>query len=142
MHIRNILVGIDGSEPANRALELAEDLSGQYGAALLLVTVLKPAPAVATELIAPPVVPTPAEIQNAQRDLQRRAGELRARGRTVDTQVEVGDPASTLLAIADRRTADVVVAGRSGKGALARAILGSVTTRLLHTSDRPVLIVP
>lgn len=142
MHIRSILVGFDGSEPSDRALAFAEDLAGQYGARLLIVTVLQPFPIVASEFIPPPELPTKEERAQAQQELERRAKDLRARGRTVDVQVEVGLPARTLLDFANRFDVSVIVAGRSGKGSVARFVLGSVTTSLLHTSTKPILVVP
>ncbi len=142
MHIRSILVGFDGSEPSERALAFAEDLAGQYGARLLIVTVLQPFVGPAGEFVSPPATPTKEERQRAQQELERRATALRARGRTVEVQVEVGIPASTLLALGDRFEVSVIVAGRSGKGSIGRFILGSVTTSLLHKSTKPILVVP
>jgi nucleotide-binding universal stress UspA family protein len=53
----------------------------------------------------------------------------------------VGDPA---LAICDRaELADVrmVVMGSRGQGTVARLLLGSVATKVVHTSTRPVVVV-
>jgi nucleotide-binding universal stress UspA family protein len=47
----------------------------------------------------------------------------------------------TLLAEAERRTASVIVAGAHGVSGLERALLGSVSTVLLHHSTVPVLVV-
>jgi len=142
MHIQSILVGFDGSEPSDRALALGEDLAAQYGAGLLIVTVLQPFVAASGEFMPPPEIPTKEQRERAQQELDRRAKALRARGRTVDVQVEVGSPARTLLEIANRFEVSVIVAGRSGKGSIARFVLGSVTTSLLHTSTKPILVVP
>jgi nucleotide-binding universal stress UspA family protein len=138
MHIRNILVGYDESAPAKRALALAVDLSAQYGARIVLVSVLEP-------INAPPVqimYPTELEISNARRVLEAEAKRLHAEGRRVEAFVEVGVPARTLLELAQRLEIDVTVVGRSGKGAVARAIMGSVTTSLLHATTKPIIVVP
>jgi nucleotide-binding universal stress UspA family protein len=138
MHIRNILVGYDESAPAKRALALAVDLSAQYGARIVLVSVLEP-------INAPPVqimYPTEQEISNARRVLEAEAKRLHAEGRRVEAFVEVGVPARTLLELAQRLEIDVTVVGRSGKGAVARAIMGSVTTSLLHATTKPIIVVP
>ena len=74
--------------------------------------------------------------------LRQRAERLRTEGRSVGHLVEIGDPTERLLNLADRLEVDVTVLGRSGKGAVARLLMGSVTTSLLHQSKRPVLVVP
>jgi len=140
MHVKSILVAFDGSEPSERALALAEDLSAQYGARLLLVTVLQPLAPMG--LVPMPESPTTEDLARARQDLEVRARGLRARGRTVETQVEIGIPAQTLLELADRFVVSAIVAGRSGKGAIGRALMGSVTTSLLHHSVRPIVVVP
>jgi nucleotide-binding universal stress UspA family protein len=48
----------------------------------------------------------------------------------------------TLLQAADDVNASVMVAGAHGLSGLGRAVLGSVSTGLLHHSRRPVLVVP
>ena len=142
MHIRKILVAYDGSAPSDRALALAEDLAGQYAARLELVIVIQPIPALTGELPVGLTLPTPEDRRAMELGLEQKAEGLRSRGRLVETHVEVGDPAATLLDFADRLGVDLLVAGRSGKGAVARAFMGSVTTSLLHRSTRPVCVVP
>ena len=142
MHIRNILVAWDGSKPSERALALANDLAGEYRARLLLVEVLQPLPAATGAFVPVAPFPTQQDIDEAQRELEARAKELRAQGRTVEAKVQVGEIVKTLLEAADRFEASVIVAGRSGKGSVARVLLGSVTTALLHTATRPILVVP
>ena len=140
MHIKSILVAFDGSDPSQRALALAEDLAAQYGARLFLVTVLQPLPV--TGLGPIPDSPSIEEVARAQEMLEGRAKELRASGRTVEVQVKVGIPTQTLLELSDRLEVSAIVAGRSGKGSIGRALLGSVTTFLLHHSVKPVIVVP
>ena len=140
MDIKSILVAFDGSEPSDRALAFAEDLAAKYGAQLLLVMVLQPI--VTNGLVPMPESPTKEELAGAQQALDQRARDLRARGRSIEVQVEVGFPARTLLEVAERFDVSVIVAGRSGKGTIGRIVLGSVTTALLHHSTKPVIVVP
>ncbi len=62
----------------------------------------------------------------------------------VETVVEVlsEEPAQVLVDAADRHDARVIVAGTRGESPLRGAFLGSVSHKLLHLSDRPVLCVP
>jgi len=142
MHIRSILVAWDGSEPSRRGLALAEDLAGQYGARLLLVTVLEPAPIPSGVLVPVSPFPSQEDVERTQQELQQLAKDLLARGRSIETEVRVGQPAEKITELADRYEVSIIVAGRSGKGALARLVLGSVTTALLHTTTRPIAVVP
>ena len=47
-----------------------------------------------------------------------------------------------MAAIADELGGDVIVCATHGRGALAGALLGSFTHRLLHVARCPVLVVP
>lgn len=142
MHARNILVGYDESLPAKRALALAEEMALQSGARLLLLTVLPIPPAMGMEIAFSPPIPTELEIVDTRRALEREAERIRAQGRHVDVLVELGDPGRSLLDVAQRFESDLIVLGRSGKGAIARAVMGSVTTTMLHATRKPILVVP
>ena len=141
MHIRTILVAMDSSAPSERALTIAEDLAGMYGARLVLTTVLERKVLFAGEL-STLQEPSPEAQALVRKGLEEKARTLGARGRRAEVCVAIGEPWETLLELADRYEASVIVAGRSGKGALARMVMGSVTTSLLHGSTRPILVVP
>jgi nucleotide-binding universal stress UspA family protein len=140
MQFRNVLVAFDGSAPAERAIVMADELAGRQGARMILVTVLEPV--AASQFPTGFEYPSAAEHDAARSQLERQAGELRAKGRQVETQVEIGNPAQMLLDLAGRFEADLIVTGRSGKGAVARVIMGSVTTALLHRTSKPMVVVP
>ncbi len=143
MPLRRIVVAIDGSEPADRALGLAAELARTSGGATLtLVSAISdpitfaPSPVAGLELV------LEAEQQGAERDLAQRAERLRGQGLSVETVVQVGAAPDVVAGVADATAADLVVAGSTGKDAIERALLGSVTTRLLHLLRRPLLVVP
>jgi nucleotide-binding universal stress UspA family protein len=91
-------------------------------------------------------------IDELEADARRKAGETAQqavdRARTLGLQAEVVpvDPSApawaALLDAAHRVGADVVACGMRGRGAFARALLGSTSSRLLHHTDVPVLVVP
>ena len=137
MQIRNILVGYDESAPAKRALTLAEDLAARHGARVILVTVLRP-----LDIPVDVMAPTETHVMGVRRALDREADRIRAQGHRVVAFVEVGEPARTLSEVAERLDIDMTVLGKSGKGALARLVMGSVTTSLLHTTTKPLVVVP
>lgn len=57
-------------------------------------------------------------------------------------EVRAGDPATELVAAGRDHQAACIVVGRRGHSRLARLLVGSVTDRLVHHADRPVLVVP
>ncbi len=57
------------------------------------------------------------------------------------THLLVGDAAREIAAYADSQDADMIVVGSRGHGAIASALLGSVSRGVLRESKRPVLVV-
>jgi len=142
------LIATDGSpasiEAARRATEV---LRGD--AELVLVTVVSPVDgpeADAGGFEGPLLGPDEA------RDLQRAAvveahaalaATAEALGPTpVAQRVVEGSAGPAICSLATEIDADVVVVGNSGKGPLARALLGSVSSYVVHHCGRPVLVVP
>jgi nucleotide-binding universal stress UspA family protein len=71
--------------------------------------------------------------------------DLRAVGISADGEIRethVGHIAAAILKAAGEHDARIVVLGSSSRTDLPRMLLGSVASRLLHMSTRPVLIVP
>lgn len=68
--------------------------------------------------------------------LQARAPETIA-----SSQVAFGDPATEILAVAERLAADLIVVGSRGTGRVRQALLGSVARDVLRGATRPVLVV-
>jgi nucleotide-binding universal stress UspA family protein len=85
-------------------------------------------------------------------EARRQAGETaqqgvdRARALGLQAEVVPVDPSApawaALLDAAHRLGADVLACGTRGRGAFARALLGSTSSRLLHHTDVPLLVVP
>jgi nucleotide-binding universal stress UspA family protein len=73
--------------------------------------------------------------------LEKMAKPLRKLGLQVETQVALGDAAEQILGTARELGADVIVMATHGHGALAKAVFGSVTERVLRAGICPVLLV-
>ena len=54
---------------------------------------------------------------------------------------KVGEPASQILAAAEKSKAHMIVMGTHGYGAIGRAVMGSVANRVLQGAKIPVLLV-
>ena len=66
---------------------------------------------------------------------------LDRRGVAYRAEYKVGEPAAEVLAAADKFKAHMIVMGTHGYGALGRAVMGSVASRVLQGSGIPVLLV-
>lgn len=139
----DIIVGVDGSPESRVAVDWAARDAALRGAQLHLVHVLS-SPAVMTF----PEVPVPSGYFQWQEDSAREillsAAETAAAA-TKDDPVEVttemvsGSPVPTLADLS--KDAQLVVVGCRGRGALARSLLGSVSTGLVHHAHCPVAII-
>jgi nucleotide-binding universal stress UspA family protein len=58
-----------------------------------------------------------------------------------ECEVAKGDPAHTIIDIAERFECDIIVMGARGNSALRSAMMGSVSNEVLHASAVPVVIV-
>jgi nucleotide-binding universal stress UspA family protein len=130
-----ILIAVDGSDASRRALERVTSFMKEADVAL--VTVARPI------YRDPPYTgytdPTDEEEQR-QRLLEARA-ELQRAGIAATGYAPVGDPADQILATAKAFEADLIVLGARSLGTVGRRVLGSVSTKVMHESDRDVLIV-
>jgi nucleotide-binding universal stress UspA family protein len=138
--MKRILVGVDGSEASLKAARLAAEIALRFGARLSLTYVVP-------RLLLPPDAYglTIAEVEQehqayAGRLLAEATATLGESGVEVDTQVLTGTPAEGLAEAAQAPDVGMVVVGSRGRGAVARMLLGSVTSRLVHISSKPVLV--
>lgn len=137
---RCLVVGYDGSEPARAAVTYAADRVGPDGR----LTIVHATGPLASWLGAPEemlVTEDRAERGRALLDeLMLEAGNA-----LIDTDYELvmvpGPAAEALVHTAQRHDADEIVLGSRGMGRLG-SVLGSVAQHVLHTADRPVVVIP
>ncbi len=144
--IHTILVPLDRSERAERALPVAERLAAASGSTLLLVQVSEPV-ATLRDFPGPALVPTVyqelAEIEEQLRReyLGRLAKEVRSKGLPVETRGLWGQPAPALLDLVDAEHIDQVVMASHGYGGVERFAFGSVADHMIRHGKSPVLVV-
>jgi nucleotide-binding universal stress UspA family protein len=81
-----------------------------------------------------------AEMQDAEAHLGELAKQLEAEGMKVTKLLRSGSPATEIVEAAKEEDANLIFLGAHGKGFLNRAILGSISERVLKLADRSVMI--
>ncbi len=134
-----IVVGFDGSECAKAALATALDEAAGHGEKVIV--------AFGYELN--PVAGEMHDYHAALKELATQrlteAQELAAaHGSGVEVEAVIVEqaPAKALVDLANERDARMIVIGTHSESRIRGALLGSTMQKLLHLSDRPVLVVP
>jgi nucleotide-binding universal stress UspA family protein len=162
--MNTILLGYDGSDGAERALDRAADLAEALHAGLVVVSVAPPSslaqavPVLDPEYAAMAALPSPGgsgvpvpvmvpeepgsvPLEAARHQLERARRRLAPRPIEVDYVPEVGDPAERLLAVSRERDADVVVVGSREHGFLDRLLGRHVDAEVAGHAPCDVLLV-
>lgn len=140
----HILVPLDGSFLAERALPLATWLARINHASIALVWSVPevlPMSMYASGTMKLMDEARENEIASAQNLLKARAAQKVLSGIDVSTEVLVGDPASQLLSYIRREQIDLVVICSHGRTGMSRWLLGSVTEELIRHSTVPILVI-
>jgi nucleotide-binding universal stress UspA family protein len=146
--IRRILVAVDGSENAQRALEAAVDMAKRLKAVLLIAHVVF-VPALSWTLGLPGVMVPADKIEDdaekAGRQLLAKAVKFAKEAGIANPQEEIltklASPAMGIVELAKKGDADLVVVGTKGLGGFKRLLIGSVANSVLHYAERSVLVV-
>lgn len=134
LRLRNIVVGVDGSPHANRALDWATDLALHSGAALVLVN---------AATIEPEGFDTvTAKLNSSEVVLEEAAARVKRQGVHAETVSVPADARLAVEQVAEQRNADLVIVGTRGLGTLGKMILGSVASYLAQHVQRPVIVIP
>ena len=134
---RNVLVAYDGTDGARAALAQAVDVASSSGGALSLAW------SVPEKSALDPVELRPADPQSAA-DARHSLDEVISSldpGIGASPWVVAGPADEAVLAVAREIEADLIVTGSRGRGRVARALLGSVSSQLVHKAHCDVLVV-
>ncbi|MBL7176827.1 MAG: universal stress protein [Desulfobacteraceae bacterium] len=146
--INKILVPVDGSDHASKAIELAATMANQNDATVYLLLVVKK-----TEITEPVldyiesegIKDTPYVVCQQLVESQIIAPaivEAKNKGiKHVESTVIHGDPAEEIISYAKERDIDMIVMGSRGLGSIKGFMMGSVSTKVCHGTDRTCVIV-
>jgi nucleotide-binding universal stress UspA family protein len=81
-------------------------------------------------------------MSDARAALDHAQSLVRNEGCEADAEVLEGNAPDRVVELAQARNAPLIVVGSRGLGAVAGALLGSVSSAIIHRADRPVLVVP
>lgn len=131
----NIVLAYDGSEGAERALELLVGLV-HAGDRVTAVGVAEGIPLFGYA----GTLPSPEQEQERDRRLAEAEESLTTQGITISLEPRVGDPATAILDVAEREQAGLIVLGTRGLGIAERWLIGSVSDKVLHHAHCSVLV--
>lgn len=136
------LLPVDGSLPALRAVDhvMGEALATPQTIDILLLNVQHPLPSDISRFVSTDVV----------HDYHRETGDaalasararLHAAGIGHAEHVLIGEVAPTIVDFAREHDCGLIIMGARGLGTVAGLLLGSVTQRVIHLTDLPVVVV-
>ena len=139
-----ILIPVDGSEHANKALEVGADLAVHYGSRVIVLHVME-------EIGSSRIPEGLAQLEHIEHLHITDTDVLMAVGRSivdaaaarcrelgveqVEEQVTLGNPRRQIVRLAGENGADLIVMGRRGLGRLADLLLGSVSHQVTQSAD-------
>jgi nucleotide-binding universal stress UspA family protein len=150
--IRKILVPLDGSELAGKALDLALDQAQKYSAEIVLLSVVPPLmipttlePTIGGAIVSPGIIlgiEEAAEVYHKRvlSEALKRSKKSKPRVK-VSSKLAKGNVADRILETAKEGEFDMIIMGSHGLSGFKKFLLGSVSNQVVHKSPCPVLIV-
>jgi nucleotide-binding universal stress UspA family protein len=141
MSWKTIVVGVDDTEASHRALQKAVELAEAVSGGRLVVTSVAPLlVGMAASRGLGPFDPADPPEQHREELAQAREY-LLTRKVPAEFDLEVGDPADQIVALAEKHEADLIVVGTREPGVLERVVGGSVSGAVARKAHCDVLIV-
>ncbi len=151
----HILVALDGSQLAEKALPVAKNLANSSGGTIHLIQAVSRQPeleaAQSTGDFNPQLVEVSLDLARrlietrqtrGQEYLDRVAAELTNAGLKVETAMLEGAADEQIISYSTEHGVDLIVISTHGYGGVKRLLLGSVTDRVIRSCEVPVLVLP
>ena len=145
MSTLNYIVGIDGSEWSERAVERAVNLAKSTNAQVRLVYVLdysSLSPFTVEAIVPPTPNQEQTELEVKKQTLEPLLNRFADSGVEVIAECVWGEPVATIHEQIKEHSTNMLFLGRRGRSRIANLILGSVANKLAHYTGVPVVLVP
>ncbi len=138
MQIKKILTPVDGSDHSMNAAKYSAEFALSLGAKITLLHCHRRFPVILAE----------PHFQNAINDIMKDSEELvqpfvdmlDEKKVEYETRILEGSPGSVIPEVAEIEKMDMIIMGSRGVSDLEGLILGSVTHKVLHATECPVLV--
>jgi len=150
---KKILVAVDGSDPSNRAIDYAAEISSKWGAKLIVLAVVPKTtiPVFPDQGMGSSSILAYGELaryeermkevyQNVLNDALMR---VKSKNKELDVEgiLKEGRPSSIIVDVAEKDGVDLIVLGSRGIGGITGWILGSTSRKVVDSCTKPVLVV-
>ena len=139
---KKILVPLDGSELARKALDHAEKLAKTFDAEIILFQVVPFMPIYGSPELVTPLIVDEKQKETAQKYLTHLIEEMKTRGHKVTSMVRTGQQVAVeIIDFAKESGVDLIVMCTHGRSGITRWVLGSVAHKVLTRAETPILLI-
>ena len=136
-----ILVAVDGSDVSYRALDAALFLSEKRRSKITAIHVIENVPTVYIQSQKVLDELLEARKNESQKILDECSSIATKKRIVITTTLLEGNPASTILEFSQSEKYEVIIIGSRGMGQFKELVLGSVSSKVIHHSSCPVLLI-
>lgn len=142
MKVDKILIVADDSAPSMKAIQYGFDLAMKFGAKVKLLSVVEPGHTLGNPDAG--IFPDDALIVLKEKtdDFLNRVKDNYGTGIDLEIMALIGDIQPTVIEIAVKWGADLIIAGTHGRTGLSKLFSGSVAESIIQHSPVPVCVVP
>jgi nucleotide-binding universal stress UspA family protein len=139
---KKILVPLDGSELAKKALDEAEKLANCFGAEIVLFEVVPFMPIYGSPELVTPLIVDEKQKEAAEKYLVNLIEELKKKGFKATAVVRTGQQVAVeIIDFAKESGANLIVMCTHGRSGISRWVLGSVALKVLTRAETPILLI-
>jgi nucleotide-binding universal stress UspA family protein len=139
---KKILVPLDGSEIAKKALDQAEKLAKVFESEIVLFQVVPFMPIYGSPELVTPLIIDEKQKELAEKYLSDLAEDLQMKGFKVKAVVRTGQQVAVeIIDFAKEDGVDLIVMCTHGRSGITRWVLGSIALKVLTRAETPILLI-